>query len=55
MARAPDYLASHVCVPASIPAVPVQDLQKNSIVSPFSMWLDDHVNGGLVELSLRRR
>ena len=26
---------------------------KNSIVSPLSMWLGDHVNGGLVALRLK--
>ena len=27
--------------------------QRKILVSPFSMWLGDHVNGGLFELSLR--
>ena len=53
MARAPDCLASHACVPGSNPAVPVCGFQRNNIVSPFLMWLGGHVNGGLVELRLR--
>ena len=27
--------------------------QRNILVSPFSIWLGDHVNGGLVELGLK--
>ena len=50
--RAPDCLASHACVPVSNPIVPVWGFLRSSIVSPFSMWLGDHVNGGLVELRL---
>ena len=54
MARAPDCLASHACVPGLYPAVLMWGFQRNRIVSPFSMWLGDHVNGGLlVELRLR--
>ena len=53
MTRAPDSLASHACVPVSNTAVPVWGFQKNSIVSPFSIGLGDHVNGGLIELRLR--
>ena len=30
-------LASHACIPVSKPAFPVWGLQRNSIVSPFSM------------------
>ena len=37
MARAPDCLASHACVPGLNPAVPERAFQRNSIVSPFSM------------------
>ena len=55
MARAPDDLVSHVCVPVSNPAVPVWGFRRTSIVSPFSMLLGDHVNGGVVELRLRPR
>ena len=51
MARAPDCLASHACVPGSNPAVLTWGFQLNIIVSPFSISLGDHVNGGLVELS----
>ena len=39
MARAPDRLASHACVPGSNPTVPVYGFQRNNIVSPFSMGL----------------
>ena len=53
MARAPDCLASHACVLVSNPADPMWGVQKSSIVSPFLMWLGDHVDGGLVELRLR--
>ena len=53
MARAPDCLTSHACVPGSNPAVPMWGFQKNNIVSPLSMLLGDHFNGGLVELRLR--
>ena len=53
MARAPDCLASHAYDPGSNPADPVWGFQRNILISPFSMWLSDHVNGGLVELRLR--
>ena len=54
MARAPDCPASHACRPRfSNHAVPVWGFQTNSIVSPHSMLLGDHVYGGLVELRLR--
>ena len=46
--RAPDCLAS-CCVPASNPADPAWVFQRNILVSPFSVWLEDSVNGGLVE------
>ena len=36
MARAPDCLANHTCVPGSSPAVSVWGFQRNRIVSPFS-------------------
>ena len=52
MIRAPDCLASHVCIPVSNPAVLVWGFQRSNIVSPFSMWLGDHVIGGLIELRL---
>ena len=53
MTRGPYCLASHTCVPVSSPAVPLWGFQRNSIVSPFSMWQGDQVNGGLVHLRLR--
>ena len=49
--RAPDCLARHAYVLGSNPADLVWEFQKNIFVSPFSMRLDDHVNGGLVEVS----
>ena len=52
MARAPDCLAGHACVPVLNPAFPVWGFLKSSIASPFSMWLGG-VNGGFVELRLR--
>ena len=45
--RAPDCLVSHACVPDSSPANPVWGFQRNILVSPLSMWLSDHVIGGL--------
>ena len=51
-ARAPDCLACHACVPGSSPAVTVWGFERNIILSPFTMWLGDHDNGGLVELRL---
>ena len=49
---APDCHCSHACVPGSSPADPTWVFQKKILVSPPppSMWLGDHVNGGLVEL-----
>ena len=44
--RAPDCIASHICVPGSNPA-------EISLFLPFSVWLGDHVNGGLVETQLQ--
>ena len=46
------YSTCHACAPGSNPAVPARGFQRN-IVSPFSMWLGDHVNGGPVESRLR--
>ena len=46
MGRAPDCLACHACVPGSNPADLVWIFQKNLLVSSFSMWLGDHVDGG---------
>ena len=54
MARAPDCIASHACLPGSNPAVPLWGFQRNIIVSPFSMLLGDYVNSGFVELKLSK-
>ena len=40
--RAPDRLTSHACIPDSNPFDPAW-------VFPFSTWLDDHGDGGLVD------
>ena len=46
-------LACHACVQVSNHAYPVWGSQRHIFVSPFSMRLGDHVNGGLVELRLK--
>ena len=51
--RAPDYLANHACVPGSNQLILRVFFQRNIPVSSFSMWLGDHVNGGLVESRLK--
>ena len=42
----------HACIPGSNPADHVWSFQRNILVSPLSMVLHNHVNGGLVELNL---
>ena len=41
------------CVPGSNLADPPCVFQTNIFVSPFSMWLGGHANGGFVELKLK--
>ena len=52
--RAPDCLrGSHSCVPGSNSANLAWVFQRHVLVCSFSMWLGDHVNGGLVDLILK--
>ena len=51
--RAPDCLTTHACVPGLNTADHEWGFQRNILVSPFSMWLEDHVSGGLVKIRLR--
>ena len=48
----PGCLISHPYDQCSNPADSTWGLQGNIIVSPLSMWVGDHVNGGLVETSV---
>ena len=44
---------SHPCTPGSNPAETCVGFSEKCPCFPYSIWLDDHVNGGLVESGLK--